>query len=57
MTRAVHRCPVFSVGYASFGNTCPRNRSQIFVLRLPERAALSTRVHPMDTLSRRKVTR
>lgn len=51
MTRAAHRCPMFSVGCESVGNTCPHNRCLIFVLRLPERVAVSTRVHPMHTLT------
>lgn len=51
MTRAAHRCLMFSVVCEGVGNTCPRNPIRIFVLRLPERVAVSTRVHPMHTLT------
>jgi hypothetical protein len=57
MTNSVQYCRYLSVAYWCVGIACPRNRSQIIVLRFPEYPSVSTRDHPGQTLTYRKMPR
>ena len=57
MTRSVHSCLAFSVGYTGIGTACLHNLNRIIVLRLPETNLLATRGHPRAALSMRSYTR
>jgi hypothetical protein len=57
MTAHVHECLALSVPYSAVGKTPTQNPPPIFVLRLPERETLSTRIHPRPKMTKETPSR